>query len=98
MAREGTSTALTTGDETVTDHEPLGVFARPTSTEGWRSWSPRSITSKKIGMMYGYTAFFFFVGGRRRGPAHPGPQLAVPNNNVLGAETYNQVFTCTPSP
>ncbi len=83
--------ALTTGDETVTDHEPLGVFRRPTSTEGWRSWVT-TVDHKKIGLMYGYTAFFFFlVGGVEALLIRA--QLAVPNNNVLGAETYNQVFT-----
>ncbi|MCB1014861.1 MAG: hypothetical protein KDB10_07050, partial [Acidimicrobiales bacterium] len=54
--------ALTTGDEVTVDHEPLGVFRRPTATEGWRSWVT-TVDHKKIGIMYGYAAFFFFLVG-----------------------------------
>ena len=42
---------------------PLGVFARPTAKGGWRSWVT-TVDHKKIGIMYGVVAgFFFIVGG-----------------------------------
>ncbi len=83
--------ALTTGDDVTTDHEPLGVFRRPTTTEGWRSWVT-TVDHKKIGIMYGYTAFFFFIVAGFEALLIRA-QLAVPHGTVLGAETYNQVFT-----
>jgi cytochrome c oxidase subunit 1 len=73
------------------DFQPLGVFRRPTSTTGWRSWVT-SVDHKKIGIMYGFTAFFFLlVGGIEALLIRL--QLAQPNGTVLSAETYNQVFT-----
>jgi cytochrome c oxidase subunit 1 len=83
--------ALTTGDEVGTDHEPLGVFRRPTATEGWRSWVT-TVDHKKIGIMYGYTAFFFFIVAGIEALLIR-TQLARPNGTLLSAETYNQVFT-----
>src|SRR5579885_2174989 len=47
---------------------------------------------KKIGVMYMFTGFFFFlVGGIEALLIRT--QLAVPNNTVLSPEQYNQVFT-----
>ena len=83
--------ALTTGDEVTVDFEPLGVFRRPTSTEGWRSWIT-TVDHKKIGIMYGFAAFFFLlVGGSEALLIRA--QLARPNGTLLSAELYNQVFT-----
>ena len=81
--------ALTTGDEVGTDHEPLGVFRRPTATEGWRSWVT-TVDHKKIGIMYGYTAFFFFIVAGIEALLIR-TQLARPNGTLLSAETYNPV-------
>ena len=73
------------------DFQPMGVFRRPTATTGWRSWVT-TVDHKKIGIMYGFTAFFFFlVGGIEALLIRI--QLAQPNSSVLSAETYNQVFT-----
>ena len=42
---------------------PLGVFTRPTSKTGWRSWLT-TVDHKKIGIMYAATSMaFFFIGG-----------------------------------
>src|SRR5206468_1776510 len=47
---------------------------------------------KKIGIMYLYATFFFFlVGGLMAELIRV--QLAVPNNNFISASTYNQLFT-----
>ena len=78
------------GDRAV-DHTPLGVFRRPTSTHGWRSWVT-TVDHKKIGIMYGAAALFFFlVGGFEALLIRS--QLARPNGTLLSAQLYNEVFT-----
>ncbi|MEZ5382116.1 MAG: cytochrome c oxidase subunit I [Microthrixaceae bacterium] len=70
---------------------PLGVFTRPTSTTGWRSWLT-TVDHKKIGIMYGVSAMvFFLVGGVEALMIRT--QLAAPDQNLLSADLYNQVFT-----
>ena len=41
---------------------PEGVFSRPTTSTGWRSWVT-SDDHKKIAIMYGTAALFFFLIG-----------------------------------
>ncbi len=80
---------LTAGEATVTS--PMGVFARPTSTHGWKSWVT-TVDHKKIGIMYGAASFFFLlVGGFEALLIRS--QLAIPNSKLLSADLYNQVFT-----
>ena len=70
---------------------PLGVFARPTANTGWRSWV-FTVDHKKIGILYGIGAMFFFmVGGAEALLIRA--QLAQPGSKLLSAELYNQVFT-----
>jgi cytochrome c oxidase subunit 1 len=70
---------------------PLGVFARPTATTGWKSWFT-TVDHKKVGIMYGAASLFFFlVGGFEALLIRY--QLAVPGNQLLSADLYNQVFT-----
>src|SRR3954469_10002751 len=69
----------------------LGVFTRPTATKGWRSWVT-TVDHKKIGIMYGASALFFFVIGGLEALAIR-VQLAAPGQKVLSADLYNQVFT-----
>ncbi len=64
-----------------------------------RSWTQTAIGSwvtttdhKKIGVMYIYTAFFFFLFGGVEALLVR-TQLAVPDNTVLTPEQYDQVFT-----
>jgi cytochrome c oxidase subunit 1 len=67
------------------------IFARPTSTHGVWSWVT-TVDHKRIGILYGATAFFFFlVGGSEALLIRL--QLARPNGRVLTAEAYNQIFT-----
>src|SRR4051794_23304112 len=75
-----------------TEVKPLGVFARPTSARtGWKSWLT-TVDHKRIGIMYGVGAMFFFlVGGSEALLIRA--QLARPNQKLLSADLYNQVFT-----
>jgi cytochrome c oxidase subunit I len=67
------------------------AFARPTATTGAWSWLT-TVDHKKIGILYGATAFLFFlVGGIEALLIRL--QLAQPNGTVLSADAYNQVFT-----
>ena len=68
-----------------------GLLARPTATKGLWGWMT-TVDHKKIGIMYGATAIFFFlVGGLEA--LFIRLQLATPNGEVLSAEMYNQFFT-----
>src|SRR6478752_9261715 len=69
----------------------LGVFTRPRATTGWRSWVT-TVDHKKIGIMYGASALFFFVIGGCEALAIRA-QLAAPGQKLLSADLYNQVFT-----
>ncbi|MGE0877233.1 MAG: cytochrome c oxidase subunit I [Acidimicrobiia bacterium] len=75
----------------VAPREALGVFRRPLSTTGWKSWL-FSVDHKKIGIMYGFAAMFFFIVGGCEALLIR-LQLASPNGKVLSADLYNQMFT-----
>src|SRR5215204_573248 len=76
---------------TVTPDTTLGVFRRPVSSTGWRSWL-FTIDHKKIGLMYGVAAFVFFIVGGIEALLIRS-QLAAPNGTLLTADLYNQLFT-----
>ena len=63
------------------------VWAAP---KGWRYWS--AVNNTEVGVWYTATAFVFFLFGGVLALLMR-MQLAVPHNDFLGAETYNQVFT-----
>ena len=70
---------------------PIGVFARPKTKTGWRSWVT-TVDHKKIGIMYGAAALvFFLVGGIEALLIRL--QLARPDGALLSADTYNQIYT-----
>ena len=79
------------GPATVTPDAAYGVFRRPVATTGWKSWL-FTIDHKKIGIMYGVTALFFFVVGGIEALLIR-LQLAQPDGKLLSADTYNQMFT-----
>jgi cytochrome c oxidase subunit 1 len=82
--------ALGAGD--AVQSRPGGVFARPSSsTTGWRSWVT-TVDHKRIGIMYGAAALFFFlIGGIEALLIRL--QLATPDGKLLSADLYNQIFT-----
>jgi cytochrome c oxidase subunit I len=64
---------------------------RPSALTGLGSWLT-TVDHKKIGIMYGVSAFaFFIVGGLEALLIRS--QLAEPNGTVLNAAQYNEVFT-----
>jgi cytochrome c oxidase subunit 1 len=72
-------------------HRPLGVFQRPNAPTGVRGWLT-TVDHKRIGIMYGCAAIFFFlIGGLEALLIRI--QLVHPDGKILSAETYNQVFT-----
>ena len=75
----------------VTPTSTYGVLKRPVSTTGWRSWV-FTVDHKKLGIMYGATAMFFFIVGGVEALLIR-LQLAAPNGKVLNADLYNQMFT-----
>jgi cytochrome c oxidase subunit 1 len=82
--------ALPSGD-TDSAVTPGGIFARPTSDTGWRSWVT-TVDHKKIGIMYGAAALvFLMIGGFEALLIRV--QLWAPRGTLLSADMYNQVFT-----
>ena len=79
------------GSALVTPSSSYGVFKRPVSPTGWRSWV-FTVDHKKLGIMYGAVAMTFFVIGGIEALLIR-LQLAAPNNKVLSAGAYNQMFT-----
>src|SRR5207248_1047441 len=67
------------------------LFSRPRSHGGVWSWIT-TVDHKRIGVLYGFTAFaFFLIGGFEALLIRA--QLALPNGHVLNANQYDQVFT-----
>jgi cytochrome c oxidase subunit I len=67
------------------------LFRRPSAEHGLVSWFT-TVDHKRIGILYGITAFAFFVIGGVEALLIR-LQLARPDGQVLDAEVYNQVFT-----
>jgi cytochrome c oxidase subunit 1 len=93
IERPSTVPAVVGGDlpQSATPASSYGVFRRPVTTTGWRSWL-FTVDHKKIGLMYGGAALvFFLIGGIEALLIRT--QLASPDNTVLSANIYNQLFT-----
>ena len=83
------STVIEPGSRTVVQRRSR--FRRPTATTGAWSWLT-TVDHKRIGVLYGVTAFtFFLIGGVEALLIRL--QLARPDGTVLSADAYNQVFT-----
>ena len=86
-----TDGTLALGSGTETPARPMGVFARPGNTPGWRGWIT-TVDHKRIAIMYGASALFFFlIGGFEALLIRL--QLAAPEGKLLSADLYNQVYT-----
>ncbi|MGH2772851.1 MAG: cytochrome c oxidase subunit I [Actinomycetota bacterium] len=68
-----------------------GLFRRPSAKTGLVSWLT-TVDHKRIGILYGYTAFLFFILGGLEALAIRA-QLATPEGKILDANLYNQMFT-----
>lgn len=67
------------------------VLQRPNSYSGWWSWVT-TVDHKRIGILYGVTAFMFFLlGGAEAMMIRI--QLARPDHGLITPEVYNQLFT-----
>ena len=71
--------------------EDNGLLRRPTHPKGVWSWIT-TIDHKRIGILYGVTAFVFFLLGGIEALLMR-VQLAKPNGTILSADAYNQLFT-----
>jgi len=70
---------------------PDPVLRRPRTTQGFWGWIT-TVDHKRIGIMYGVTAFVFFLFGGFEALLMR-LQLAQPNGTLLSADFYNQLFT-----
>lgn len=76
---------------TATTGTMAGVIRRPTTYGGVWGWVT-TVDHKRIGVLYGATAFMFFlIGGVEALMMRL--QLAVPENNLIDPETFNQLLT-----
>ena len=67
---------------------PLVRPLKPVGVWGWLT----TIDHKKIGVLYGTTAFILFLTGGVEALLIR-LQLAIPNNTLIAPEVYNQLFT-----
>jgi cytochrome c oxidase subunit 1 len=71
--------------------EHRGLLRRPTATTGIWSWLT-TVDHKKIGILYGITAFLFFlVGGMEALLIRV--QLARPDQDIVSPAVFNELFT-----
>ncbi len=66
-------------------------IARPVALTGFWSWFT-TVDHKKIGLLYGFSAFVFFIIGGSEALLIRA-QLARPDQTLLNAAQYNQIFT-----
>ncbi|MVA82542.1 cytochrome c oxidase subunit I [Agrobacterium vitis] len=74
-------------DKSAEERQLRAVWANP---PGWRYWT--SVNNTEVGLWYGSTAFAFMLFAGLLGLLVRA-QLAVPENDLLSAEFYNQVYT-----
>jgi cytochrome c oxidase subunit 1 len=90
MATTEEPLALESGQADIAER-PLGVMTRPQGGNGWRDWLS-TVDHKKIGIMYGIAAMFFFIVGGIEALLLR-TQLAFPEQGLLSPQLYNELFT-----
>lgn len=90
MATTEEPLALESGQADIAER-PLGVMTRPQGGNGWRDWIS-TVDHKKIGIMYGVAAMFFFIVGGIEALLLR-TQLAFPEQGLLSPQLYNELFT-----
>ena len=68
-----------------------GIVKRPSTYEGFVGWLT-TVDHKRIGVLYGVSAFMFFLLGGLEAMVLR-VQLASPNSTIVDPETFNQLFT-----
>ena len=68
-----------------------GIVKRPSTHEGFVGWLT-TVDHKRIGVLYGVSAFMFFLLGGLEAMVLR-VQLASPNSTIVDPETFNQLFT-----
>ncbi|MEY3053665.1 MAG: hypothetical protein RL550_188, partial [Actinomycetota bacterium] len=91
IERPSADVAVAGAPTVVKPSEALGVFKRPAATSSWKDWLV-TVDHKKLGIMYGVAAFFFFIVGGLEAVLIR-LQLMGPEGKVLSADQYNQMFT-----
>lgn len=77
--------------ETLKPEKSALGLVRPDHSSGWVDWLT-TVDHKKIGIMYGAAGLLFFlIGGIEALVIRA--QLAVPENDLISAQLYNQLFT-----
>ena len=69
----------------------IRILQRPVATTGVWGWIT-TVDHKKIGILYGVTAFFWFLVGGIEALIMRG-QLAQADSTIISADTYNALFT-----
>jgi cytochrome c oxidase subunit 1 len=69
----------------------IGTLPRPLAPTGVWAWMT-TVDHKKIGVLYGVTAFFFFLLGGLEA-LFMRAQLARADSDIISAETFNSLFT-----
>jgi len=76
--------------ELAPERSDLGLY-RPDRATGWVDWLT-TVDHKKIGIMYGaFAMLYFLIGGVEALAIRT--QLARPDNTLITARMYNQLFT-----
>jgi cytochrome c oxidase subunit 1 len=91
MSTATTDTIPSSPDHGLTAEKSALGLTRPDHRKGWVDWLT-TVDHKKIGIMYGAAALFFFVLGGIEA-LFIRAQLAVPENDLVSAQLYNQLFT-----